>query len=309
LVTGAAGFLGSHLSNRLLGEGHDVVGVDNLATGRMDNVLWLEEESRFTFVRQDVGELDVDDDFQAIFHLACPASPADFDPLSIEIAMTCALGGRAVLEAARRCSARVLIASTSECYGDPEVHPQPETYWGRVNTLGPRAIYDEGKRFAEALTMAYYRRYGLETRIVRIFNTYGPRMRINDGRVLPNFISQALRGDPLTVCGDGRQTRSFCFVDDEIEGILRVARGDFHEPINIGNPEEVSITELAHLVVETVGGNSKIEHVPGRDDDPRLRRPDISRAQEMLDWSPTISLHQGLARTVEDFKSRMDRTE
>jgi len=303
LVTGAAGFLGSHLTDRLLAEGHSVLGMDNLITGSLDNIAHLEREPRFDFVEQDVSEyLDVPGEVEGVFHFASPASPVDYLELPIQTLKVGALGTHKVLGVAKAKGARLLLASTSEVYGDPHVHPQPESYWGNVNPIGPRGVYDEAKRFAEAITMAYHRYHGLDTRIMRIFNTYGPRMRPNDGRVVSNFIVQALLGEPLTVYGDGSQSRSFCFVSDLIEGAWRLFRSDEHDPVNIGNPSEFTVRELADIVLEATGSSSEIRHVPLPTDDPKVRQPDIGRARRILDWEPTVGLEGGLEATVAYFR-------
>lgn len=303
VVTGAAGFIGFHLCERLLNDGHDVIGVDNLVSGQSRNVDDLREYRRFTFVDHDVVEpLSLSGNVDRIFNLACPASPVDFGPHAIEILHTCSEGVRQLLELAMRTGARFVHASTSECYGDPLEHPQRETYFGNVNPVGPRSPYDEGKRFAEALVMAYYRTHRLPVGIVRIFNTYGPRMRDNDGRVLPNFIRQALRNEPITVYGDGRQTRSFCYVDDLVDGIVRRPSIDFPEPINLGNPAEVTIGEVAREVIELIGSTSPVELHPLPTDDPKKRQPDITRAREMLGWEPRVPRRDGFAKTIEYFQ-------
>ena len=303
LITGAAGFLGSHLCDRFLGDGHEVIGLDNFVTGHADNLAHLARESRFEFVRHDIstattmaGPLD------GVLHFASPASPIDYLELPVETLLVGSAGTHHALEIAREKGARFFMASTSEVYGDPLVHPQREEYWGNVNPVGPRAVYDEAKRFSEAMTMAYHRHHGLDTRIVRIFNTYGPRMRPRDGRVVSNFIVQALTGEPLTVYGDGSQTRSFCFVSDEVEGIYQLfLRGDA-QPTNIGNPEEYTVRQLAELVVELTGSSSPIVQRPLPEDDPKVRRPDISRARQLLGWEPTVPVADGLARTIEYFR-------
>lgn len=306
VITGAAGFLGSHLSDRFLADGHEVVGVDNLITGHTDNIAHLMSNPRFRFVQHDVSTyVDVPGPFEGVLHLASPASPVDYLELPIQTLKVGSLGTHNALGLAKAKRARFLIASTSEVYGDPLEHPQRESYWGNVNPIGPRGVYDEAKRFAEAITMAYHRVHGLDTRIVRIFNTYGPRMRPRDGRVVSNFIVQALNGEPITVYGDGAQTRSFCYVDDEIEGIYSLfMRGD-SEPTNIGNPDEYSVNQLASLVQEIVGGNTRVEHRPLPQDDPKKRRPDISRARSLLGWEPRVPVREGLRRTVEYFRGLM----
>ena len=303
LVTGCAGFLGFHLSSRLLDDGHEVVGVDNLSTGQERNAADLGQRSGFSFMRHDVTEpLRVDGPIDLVCNLACPASPVDFGPLRLEILAVCSRGVWNLLDFAREKRARLMHTSTSEVYGDPLVHPQPESYWGNVNPIGPRSCYDEGKRFAEALLTGYRDRHGLEVRIVRIFNTYGPRMRPADGRVLPSFISQALAGRPLTVHGDGRQTRSFCYVSDQVDGLVRLAQGEVREPVNIGNPIEVSMLEVAREVVELTGSRSEISFTPAAPDDPKVRCPDITRARTLLGWEPQVPRREGFARTVEWFR-------
>ena len=303
LITGAAGFLGSHLTDRFLRDGHEVVGLDNFLTGSPDNLAHLSGEDRFRFVHHNIssptfiaGPLD------GVLHFASPASPVDYLEHPIPTLKVGALGTHNALGIAKAKNARFMLASTSEVYGDPLVHPQPESYWGNVNPVGPRGVYDEAKRFAEALTMAYHRFHDLDTRIVRIFNTYGPRMRPSDGRVVSNFIVQALRGDPLTVYGDGSQTRSFCYVEDEVEGLYRLfMRGDA-EPTNIGNPHEFTVRELADLVLEITGSSSRIEELPLPEDDPKVRKPDITRAREVLEWEPAVDLREGLKRTIGYFR-------
>ncbi|NPA92730.1 MAG: SDR family oxidoreductase [Chloroflexi bacterium] len=313
LVTGAAGFLGSHLCDRLLAEGHEVVGMDNFLTGDPQNLAHLAGHPRFSFIRHDVTNfIFVPGKLDAVLHFASPASPNRKSPygypnLPIQTLKVGALGTHNTLGLAKAHGARFLLASTSEVYGDPEVHPQPETYWGKVNPIGERSVYDEAKRYAEAMTMAYHRYHGLDTRIVRIFNTYGPRMRLDDGRVIPNFIQQALRGEPLTVYGDGHQTRSFCYVDDLIEGIYRLLLSDEHEPVNIGNPAEFTILELAETVNRVVGNAAGVVFLESaRDrDDPQRRCPDITKARKILGWQPHIDLEDGLRRTIADFQRRM----
>jgi len=306
LVTGAAGFLGSHLVDRLLAEGHDVLGVDNLITGSMDNVAHLAREARWQFVRQDVTTyLDVEGPVDGVLHFASPASPVDYLELPIQTLKVGALGTHKALGLARAKGARFLLASTSEVYGDPLVHPQEEGYWGNVNPVGPRGVYDEAKRFAEAMTMAYHRYHGVDTRIVRIFNTYGPRMRPNDGRVVSNFIVQALRGEPLTVFGDGSQTRSFCYIDDLIEGIHRLFLHGAADPVNIGNPTEFTVIQLAEIVLRLTRSAAPIERKPLPVDDPRVRQPDIGRARALLGWEPSVALEEGLGRTIAYFRKRL----
>ncbi len=305
LITGAAGFLGSHLSDRFLTDGHDVIGVDNLITGTAENLAHLERDKRFTFIRQDVSRaLTVDGPVDGVLHLASPASPIDYLAHPIATLEAGSLGTRNGLELARAHGARFFMASTSEVYGDPLEHPQRETYWGNVNPVGPRSVYDEAKRFSEALTMAYHRDLGLDTRIVRIFNTYGPRMRPRDGRVVSNFIAQALSGEPLTIYGDGSQSRSFCYVSDEVEGIYRLFMNGDAEPTNVGNPDEFTVRQLADLVLELTGSRSKVVSRPLPTDDPKVRRPDITRARERLGWSPQVPLREGLKQTIEWFEER-----
>jgi len=304
LVTGAAGFLGSHLCDRLLAQGHRVVGMDNFITGAPANVAHLRDQRDFQFVLHDVTNfIEVQGPLDGVLHFASPASPVDYLELPIQTLKVGSLGTHKALGLAKAKRARFLLASTSEVYGDPLVHPQPESYWGHVNPVGPRGVYDEAKRFAEAITMAYHRFHGLDTRIVRIFNTYGPRMRPNDGRVVSNFIVQALRREPLTVYGDGSQTRSFCYVDDLIDGIVRLfERGDA-DPTNIGNPHEFTVRQLAELVLRHTGSRSPIVERPLPVDDPKVRQPDIARARATLGWDPQISLDQGLQRTIEYFRT------
>lgn len=305
VITGAAGFLGSHLCDRFLSDGHQVVGVDNLVTGSLDNLKHLEGRADFRFVQRDVSDgVTVEGSVDGVLHLASPASPIDYLELPIETLRVGSRGTEHGLELARSKRARFFLASTSEVYGDPEVHPQPESYWGHVNAIGPRSVYDEAKRYAEALTMAYHRAHGVETRIVRIFNTYGPRMRPRDGRVVSNFIGQALREEPLTVYGDGSQTRSFCYVDDEIEGIYALFMKGDHLPTNIGNPEEYSVGQLATMVKEITGSAAPIEYRPLPEDDPKQRKPDITRARTMLGWEPKVAVREGLRRTIAYFRDR-----
>jgi len=308
LVTGAAGFLGSHLCDRLLAQGHTVVGMDNLLTGAPANLSHLEHHRGFQFVRHDVSTfIDVRGPLDGILHFASPASPIDYLEYPIPTLKVGALGTHNALGLAKAKGARFFLASTSEVYGDPLVHPQPETYWGNVNPVGPRGVYDEAKRFAEAMTMAYHRYHGLDTRIARIFNTYGPRMRPNDGRVVSNFIVQALRGEPLTVYGDGSQTRSFCYVDDLIEGIVRLfERGDT-EPTNIGNPREFTVRQLATQVLALTGSKSPVAERPLPVDDPKVRQPDITRARAVLGWEPQVPLEEGLRRTIAYFHDIVGR--
>ncbi len=310
LITGAAGFLGSHLSDRFINEGHTVVGMDNLITGNMDNIAHLMGHERFSFVKQDVSNhIYVAGSLDAVLHFASPASPNDYLEHPIPTLKVGSLGTHNTLGLAKVKGARYLLASTSEVYGDPQVNPQPETYWGHVNPIGPRGVYDEAKRFAEAMTLAYQRYHGLETRIVRIFNTYGPRMRLKDGRVVPNFIHQALTGAPLTVYGDGSQTRSFQYYSDLVEGIYRLLLSDEKLPVNIGNPVEMTITDFAHAVVEIARSDSEIIFINPEEerfmDDPKVRRPDISKAKRVLNWEPKVNLADGLAQTVDFFRSRV----
>jgi dTDP-glucose 4,6-dehydratase len=303
LVTGAAGFLGSHLCRRLLDEGHEVIGMDNFVTGRPENMAGLFGERGFHFVPHDVTNfIFVDGPLEAVLHFASPASPIDYLELPIQTLKVGSLGTHKTLGLAKAKGARYFLASTSEVYGDPLVNPQPESYWGNVNPVGPRGVYDEAKRFAEAMTMAYHRIHGLDVRIVRIFNTYGPAMRPHDGRVVSNFIRQALAGDPLTVYGDGSQTRSFCYVSDEIDGIYRLLMSDWVGPMNIGNPDEMTVRELADVVLELTGSRSRIEVRPLPQDDPQVRRPMIDRAREVLGWEPRVSLREGLGKTIEYFR-------
>lgn len=304
LVTGAAGFLGSHLCDRFTKEGYHVIGMDNLITGRMSNLEHLMKLSNFEFHHHDVSKhIHIPGKLDYILHFASPASPIDYLKIPIQTLKVGSLGIHNCLGLARVKKARVLIASTSEVYGDPSVHPQPESYWGNVNPVGPRGVYDEAKRFQEAMTMAYHTFHGVETRIVRIFNTYGPRMRLNDGRVLPAFIGQALRGEDLTVFGDGSQTRSFCFVEDLVEGIYRLLHSDYVEPVNIGNPSEISIAQFAEEIIKLTGTTQKVIYKDLPVDDPKQRRPDIRLAKSLLDWEPKFSRAEGLKITYAYFKS------
>lgn len=304
VVTGGAGFLGSHLCERLLAEGHAVVCVDNLITGKRENVAHLVARSDFEFVLHDVSKpIELDGPVDFVLHFASPASPIDYLELPIQTLKVGSLGTHNALGLAKAKSARFLLASTSEVYGDPLVHPQPESYWGNVNPVGPRGVYDEAKRFAEAMTMAYHRVHGLDTRIVRIFNTYGPRMRPRDGRVVPAFIQQALAGEPMTVFGDGGQTRSFCYVDDLIEGIFRLLMSSEVMPTNIGNPHEMTILQFAERIKALTGSSSTIDFRPLPEDDPKTRQPDIGKARAILGWEPKVPLDEGLARTIEYFRS------
>jgi dTDP-glucose 4,6-dehydratase len=302
LVTGGAGFLGSYLCEALLAEGYSVLAVDNLLTGRESNLAHLARESRFELRRLDIIQPFDAGAVDYVFHFASPASPVDYMVHGVETLQVGSLGTFHALDAARRHGAKFFLASTSECYGDPLEHPQKETYWGNVNPVGPRSVYDEAKRFSEAATMAYHRYYKLDTRIVRIFNTYGPRMQLNDGRVIPNFMKQALRGEDLTVYGDGSQTRSFCYVTDEIEGILRLARSQEHQPVNIGNPNEFTMVECAQRVIAVTASKSKLAFEPLPQDDPRQRRPDISRARALLGWEPKTGLETGLRLSLDYFR-------
>lgn len=313
VVTGGAGFLGSHLCDYLLKSEHEVICLDNLLTGSVDNISHLLGHERFRFYKHDVTEyVYIGQAVDAVLHFASPASPRDYLELPIQTLKVGALGTHKTIGLAKHQKARFLMASTSETYGDPLVNPQPETYWGNVNPIGIRGVYDEAKRFAEALVMAYHRYHGVDTRIARIFNTYGPRMRPDDGRVVSNFIVQALRGEPLTVYGTGNQTRSFCYVEDEIEGIVRLLMvpetEDVHLPVNIGSPFEVTVIEIAEKIVKLTGSHSRIVFKPLPADDPKMRRPDITRAKQLLGWSPTIDLEEGLSRTIEYFRSRLEKT-
>jgi len=313
LVTGAAGFLGSHLCDYLLQQGHEVIGMDNFITGSPENLAHLAGNPRFLFIRHDVSNfIFVPGKVDAVLHFASPASPNPFSPygytnLPIQTMKAGALGTHNTLGVARAHNARYLLASTSEIYGDPLEHPQKESYWGHVDPIGVRSVYDEAKRFAEALTMAYHRYHGLDTRIARIFNTYGPRMRLDDGRVVPNFIQQALRGEPLTVYGDGSQTRSFCYVDDLIEGIYRLLLSDEHYPVNLGNPQEITVLEFAQVINRLTGNAAGIVFKPDArlGDDPQRRRPDITRARQLLNWEPKISLEEGIRRTIPYFRQKL----
>jgi dTDP-glucose 4,6-dehydratase len=310
VITGGAGFLGSHLCDFFLEKGWDVLCLDNLVTGSGTNVDHLAKDCRFSFQRQDVSQyIDVAGPVEAVLHFASPASPPDYLKLPIQTLKVGSLGTHNALGLALAKKARFLLASTSECYGDPDVSPQPESYWGHVNPIGPRGVYDEAKRFAEAMTMAYHRYHGLDTRIVRIFNTYGPRMRLNDGRALPNFLYQALTGEPITVYGDGKQTRSFCYVSDLIEGIYRLFESSEYDPVNIGNPHEITILEFAERVRGLVGSKVPIVLHPLPQDDPKQRCPDIAKAKRILKWEPQIDLERGLALTYEYFRRRVSAGE
>jgi dTDP-glucose 4,6-dehydratase len=307
LVTGGSGFLGSHLCDALLAEGYSVIALDNLLTGKQSNLEHLRHESAFEFRQLDItlpfdcGPVDY------VFHFACPASPVDYTVHGVETLKVGSLGTFHALEAAQKYGAMYLVSSTSECYGDPLEHPQKETYWGNVNPIGPRSVYDEAKRFTEAVSMAYHRYYKVDTRIARIFNTYGPRMQLNDGRVIPNFMKQALRGEDLTVYGDGSQTRSFCYVSDEIDGLLRLAKSSEHLPVNIGNPTEFTILECAQQVLAVTGSKSRIRHEALPPDDPKQRRPDITKARTLLGWEPGVDLESGLRRSLDYFREAVER--
>ncbi len=306
LITGGAGFIGSHLCERFLQRGHEVICVDNLITGSRDNVEHHRGNKRFTFHHHDVSHpLEIDGPIDNVLHFASLASPVDYLEYPIQTLKVGSLGTHNTLGLAKAKNARYLLASTSEVYGDPEVHPQREDYWGHVNPIGPRGCYDEAKRFSEAIVMAYHRVHGVDTRIIRIFNTYGSRMRLDDGRVLPNFMGQALRGEPLTVYGDGAQTRSFCYVDDLVDGIEKLLGIDFHEPVNLGNPDEVTVLQFADEILALCGSKSKIDYRPLPQDDPRVRKPDISRARQLLGWEPRIARAEGLRRTLAYFQSRL----
>jgi len=306
LVTGGAGFLGSHLCDRLLAEGHTVIAMDNLITGSTDNIAHLAGNPNFTFVKHNVTNyIYLQGNLDAILHFASPASPVDYLELPIQTLKVGSLGTHNALGLALAKGARLLLASTSEVYGDPQIHPQTEDYWGHVNPIGPRGVYDEAKRFAEAMTMAYHRSHSVETRIVRIFNTYGPRMRLNDGRVVPNFVAQALRGEPLTVYGDGSQTRSFCYVSDLVDGIYRLLLSDEVEPVNIGNPTETSILQFAEKINEYTNNQGGIIFQPLPKDDPKQRKPNIDKARRILQWEPKVQLDEGMKRTIEWFAHRV----
>jgi len=306
LVTGGAGFLGSHLCDHLLAEGHEVIAMDNLLTGNPRNIAHLETERRFRFVRHDVTRyIYVDGPLDAVLHFASPASPIDYLELPIQTLKVGALGTHNALGLAKEKKARFLLASTSEVYGDPLVHPQPETYWGNVNPIGPRGVYDEAKRFAEAMTVAYHRYHGVDTKIVRIFNTYGPRMRVNDGRAVPAFIGQALRNEDVPVFGDGSQTRSFTYISDLVRGILALMESNVNEPVNIGNPHEMTIADMAKLIIKMTGSKSRLVFKPLPTDDPKVRQPDITRARTLLGWEPKVGLEEGLTATIEYFRTKI----
>ena len=308
LITGAAGFLGSHLTDRFLAEGHEVIGMDNFITGSPDNIAHLAGNPKYKFVQHDVTNfMFVDGPLDGVLHFASPASPIDYLELPIQTLKVGSLGTHKALGLAKAKGARFFLASTSEVYGDPQVHPQPETYWGHVNPVGPRGVYDEAKRFAEALTMAYHRYHGLQTRIVRIFNTYGPRMRARDGRVVSNFIVQALKGEPITIYGHGQQTRSFCYVSDLIDGIYRLFQSDRADPTNVGNPNEFTVRQLAERVLALTGSKSPIIEKPLPEDDPKVRQPDITLARRVLGWEPTVQLDEGLERTIAHFRGVVGR--
>ena len=310
LITGGAGFIGSHLCDRLLADGHTVIAMDNLSTGTTDNIAHLAGHERFSFIRHDVTNyIFIEGSIDAVLHLASLPSPVDYLNFPIQTLKVGALGTHKTLGLAMEKGAKFLLASTSEVYGDPLIHPQDEDYWGNVNPIGPRGVYDESKRFAESLTMAYHRYHGIDTHIVRIFNTYGPRMRMDDGRVVPNFIRQALLGQPLTVYDDGSRTRSFCYVSDLVEGMVRLIESDEHEPVNMGNPQEMTILAFAEKVLELIPSDSEIVFIQPEDertaDDPKIRQPDITRAQQVLGWKPVVPLEEGLLRTVDCFRRRL----
>lgn len=307
LITGAAGFLGSHLCDRFIKEGFEVIGMDNFITGDAKNIVHLRTEPRFSFIEHDVTEyIDIEGDLDYILHFASPASPIDYLKIPIQTLKVGSLGTHNLLGLAKAKNARLLIASTSEVYGDPLVHPQTEDYYGNVNTIGPRGVYDEAKRFQESITMAYHRFHGLETRIVRIFNTYGPRMRLNDGRVIPAFMGQALRGEDITVFGDGSQTRSFCYVDDQVDGIFKLLFSDYAYPVNIGNPHEISIKDFAEEIIKLTGTDQKVIYKPLPVDDPMQRQPDISLAKDLLGWTPKVDRAEGMRITYDYFKNLSD---
>jgi len=306
VITGAAGFLGSHLTDLLLSRGHKVIGLDNFVTGSIDNISHLGGNPHFKFIQQDVTEfIFLDGPVDYVWHFASPASPIDYLKIPIQTMKVGSLGTHKALGLAKNKKARFLVASTSEIYGDPLVHPQTEEYWGNVSTIGPRGCYDEAKRFAEALTMAYHREHKVDTRIVRIFNTYGPRMRLNDGRVVPAFVSQALTNKPITIFGKGTQTRSFCYVSDLIEGIYRLMLSDYDLPVNIGNPNEMTMLQFAGAILKATRSSSKIVHRPLPQDDPKQRKPDIAKAKKLLKWEPQVPLHEGMAKTIAYFKTRV----
>lgn len=304
VITGGAGFIGSHLSQRFLADGYHVVALDNLITGAVANLKACQDDPRFTFIEHDVSkEIEIQGKVDVVLHFASPASPIDYLKYPIQTLKVGSLGTHNTLGLAKAKNARYLIASTSEVYGDPQIHPQKEDYWGHVNPIGVRGVYDEAKRFSEAMTMAYHRAHRVDTRIIRIFNTYGPRMRLDDGRVLPNFMGQALRGEPLTVYGDGSQTRSFCYVDDLVEGIVRLLKTDYHEPVNLGNPAEITILQFAEEIMKLVGEKCEIIHRPLPADDPKVRQPDITLARNLLQWEPKVDRSEGLAKTLQYFRT------
>jgi len=306
LVTGGAGFIGSHLCERLIAEGHTVICIDNLITGRLENLVAIARHKNFTFINADItAGIEVEGPVDFVLHLASPASPADFASLSIQILKVGALGTHNVLGIAKAKGAVMLLASTSEVYGDPLVHPQTEEYWGNVNPIGVRGAYDEAKRFAEAITMAYHRIHQVEVRIARIFNTYGPRMRQEDGRVIPSFMKKAILGEPLTIYGDGEQTRSFCYVSDMVEGLLRLLKSDYPLPVNLGNPTEMTIQELGEIICRLLGRKAEFNYKPALADDPLRRQPDITKARQLLGWEPKVGLEAGLEETIKDFQSRI----
>jgi dTDP-glucose 4,6-dehydratase len=305
LISGGAGFVASHLADRWIADGHQVIAVDNLITGRRSNVAHLLDNPAFEYIEQDVCDpLEIDGRLDCVFHMASPASPFDYLANPRETMLVNSAGTKRMLDLARAQNGRYLLASTSECYGDPLEHPQKETYWGNVNPIGPRAVYDEAKRFAEAMTMSYHREYGVDTKIVRIFNTYGPRMKLDDGRVVPAFLDQALNGRPITIFGDGSQTRSFCYVSDLVDGLTRLILSEEHEPVNIGNPTELTILEFAEVIQKLVGSSCAIERQPLPKDDPKQRKPDITKAKERLGWEPRVTLAAGLAETVPFFRAQ-----
>ena len=309
VVTGGAGFIGSHLCDKLIALGNDVVCVDNFLTGHHANIghLLENQHSNFALVKHNVSEhIHVEGNVDAVFHLASPASPNDYLKFPIQTLKVGSLGTHNALGLAKEKKARFLLASTSEVYGDPKIHPQHEEYWGHVNPIGPRGVYDEAKRFSEAMTMAYHRTHGLNVHIARIFNTYGPRMRIADGRAIPAFISQAIRNEPISVFGDGKQTRSFCFITDLIDGLIKLMNSEIHEPVNLGNPSEMMMTDLAKKIIDLTGTQSKIQHEPLPVDDPKIRQPDIQKAKIYLDWEPVIALGEGLLATIDDFRERLN---
>ena len=310
VVTGGAGFLGSHLTDRLLAEGHRVIAIDNLVTGNTANIGHLAGNENYKFIKHNVSNFIFlpEEKIDYVFHFASPASPIDYLELPIPTLKVGALGTHNTLGLAKDKRASFILASTSETYGDPLVHPQKEDYWGNVNPIGPRGVYDEAKRFAEAMTMAYHRYHKVDTRIVRIFNTYGPRMRLRDGRVVPAFIGQALNNQPLTVFGDGSQTRSFCYVSDLIDGIFKLAMSDFHEPVNLGNPREMTIKKFAEEIIRITGTRSTIEYTPLPEDDPKVRQPDITRAKKILGWEPRVQFEEGIKKTIEYFEERLEQS-